>query len=264
MATSAVDKAIVVTVPAEVLGPGSPYEIRRLELRKEYGAVLASAKTIKVDSVESAEEATKHGRLLQVAVKETEEFFKGIKQQIDKLKKPILDAEKEDVGAYDEAKKNLATQLTAWDAEQRRIREEEERKAREEAEEAARLQREEEERILREQQLQRAIELESLGDTTAAEAVLEEKIELPPPMPVSVVAPLSAPVYIAGKVAKVRYTARLIDLKVLVKAIAEGRAPIGAISWNESYCNKRANDDKEAFDMPGVELVKTASTSFRA
>ena len=40
-------------------------------------------------TAEDAEEATKYGRLLQVAVKETESFFKGVKSQIDDIKKKM-------------------------------------------------------------------------------------------------------------------------------------------------------------------------------
>ena len=265
MATSAVEtKAIVVTVPAEVLGPGSPYEIRRLELRKEYGQVLVSAKSIQVTDEESAQLANNAGRTLQAAKKELEEFYTPIKRQLDAIKKPVLEAEKTDIGEIDAELKRLGSALTAWKAEQERKRLAAEAAARAEAEKAAAAAREEEERILREQQLQRAIELESLGDTAAAEAVLEETIELPPALPVAVVAPVQAPVHMPGSVGRMNYSAKLISLKALVDAISQGKAPLNAITWNESFCNAEARLHKEGYSIVGTELVKTPATSFRA
>lgn len=249
MATTIVQSnAIVIKSPAELLGPASPYEQRRVELRKEYAASLASAKTITVNSLESCEEAVSHGQLLQVAVTETEKFFKAIKQQIDNIKKPVLEAEKKDIGPYNVEKDRLGREVTVWRAEQRRIQAESERKAREEAEAAA-----------REAQLLAAIDLEELGDTQGAVQLLEEPVFTPP-----VVVRAEAPVKMAGSVGKLSYSTRLVDLRELLKAILEGKAPLEAITWNESHCNALARVQKESFHMPGVELQKTESTHFRA
>jgi hypothetical protein len=243
----ATQTAIVLNVSPELLGPGSAYEERRAALRKEYSPIIQAAEKLIVDSVDSYEEANKLGRLLQAASKETEAFFKEVKVQVDAIKKPVLAAEKEHMNPLEEQKLRLGREITAWDIKVRREREEEERKAREEAEKQA-----------REEQLMRAVELEAAGELQQAEAILDEPVYVPPVIIQSVTAPK-----VAGKVSRVTYKARVTDLKALVRAIADGKAPLGAIEVNESYINKQAANDKENFSMPGCELVRDEGTHFR-
>ncbi len=232
----------------EILGPSGAYETKRIALRNEYGAVVAAAKKLTViETAEDAEQATQYGRLLQVATKETEAFFKSIKSTIDDIKKPILQAEKDDSNPYNTEKARLGGLLTGYQAEQRRLREEEERKAREASEKQA-----------QEDALQRAIELAAAGEDEAADAVLEEPIVAAP-----VVIPNAAPKP-TGSVARKNYTIRVTDLKALVAAVAKGEVMILAIEANESWLAQKAKNEKEAFSVPGVELVITESTSFRA
>ena len=132
-------------------------------------------------------------------------------------------------------------------------------KQRQEREAAERAAREEAERVAREEQLARAIELEASGELEQATAVLEEPLA---PMPVVVQA--AAPVHVAGKVSKTVYGAKVTDLMALVKAVAEGKAPIQALLADQSFLNKQATAFKEGFSYPGVELTKTESTHFRS
>ena len=243
----ATQTAIVLNVSPELLGPGSAYEERRAALRKEYSPIIQAAKELTVDSVDTYEEANKLGRLLQAASKETEAFFKEVKVQVDAIKKPVLAAEKEHMNPLEEQKLRLGREITSWDIKVRREREEEERKAREEAEKQA-----------REDQLQRAVELEAAGELQQAEAILDEPVYVPPVIIQSVTAPK-----VQGKVAKTTYKARVTDLKALIKAVADGKAPIGALVANESFINNRARDDKENFSIPGCELVRDETTHFR-
>lgn len=248
MATSTVETtAIVVQLPPEVLGPASPYDQRRLALKSDADVILKEARSITaVDSPEVAERAVTAGRLLQSQQKETEIFFTPIKRQIDAFKKPVLEAEKEMTDAIEKEKRRLGILLTGWNQECERKRQEEERKAREEAE-----------RIAREEQLARAVELEQSGDVSAAEAVLEEPVFAP------VVHQTIAPPKVAGQVAKVTYGAAVENFLALVKAVAEGKAPIQCLKADEQYLNGKARLDKENFSVPGVKLVKTTGTHFR-
>ena len=243
----ATQTAIVLSVSPELLGPGSAYEERRAELRKQYGPIVLAASKVTVDSVEAYDEANKFGRLLQAASKETEAFFKEVKLQIDAIKKPVLAAEKEHMNPLEEQKLRLGREITNWDIKVRREREEEERKAREEAEKQA-----------REEQLQRAVELEAAGELQQAEAILDEPVYVPP---VIIQAPTAPKV--VGKVSRKTYRATVKDLKALVRAVADGKAPLGAIMANESYINKQAANDKENFSMPGCELIVDEASHFR-
>ena len=232
----------------EILGPDGEYEKKRIALRSEYSAVVvASQKLTAIVTAEDAEEATKYGRLLQVAAKETEAFFKGVKSTIDDIKKPVLQAEKDDSGPYNSEKNRLGGLLTAYQAAERRKREEEERIAREAAAKQA-----------EEEALQRAIELAAAGEEEAADAVLEEPIIAAP-----VVIPASAPKP-TGSVARKNYDIEVTDLKALVAAVAAGKLPLLCISANESFIRNQAKAMKEAFSMEGVKLVVTESTSFRS
>ena len=249
MGTSpAVSTELVLKSVVEILGPSGTYETKRIALRNEYGAIVqASKKLTVVDTAEKAEEATQYGRLLQAAAKETETFFKGVKSQIDDIKKPVLQAEKDDTGPYNTEKARLGGLLTAYQAEQRRLREIEEQKAREVAQKQA-----------EEEAIQRALELAAAGESEAADAVLEEPI-------------IAAPVIIAasapkptGSVARKNYDIEITDLKALVAAVTAGQVPTMALVANESFIRSLAKSMKESFSMPGVKLVITESTSFRS
>lgn len=232
----------------EILAPEGTYEKRRIALRGEYAQiVVASKKLTVIETAEQAEEATQYGRTFQNGLKEMEAFFKAIKQQIDDIKKPVLQAEKDDTWPLNQEKARLGGLLTAYQAAERRKREEEERLAREAAEKQA-----------QEDALQRAIELAAAGEDEAAEAVLEEPVIAAP-----VIIPVSAPKP-TGSVAKKSYSIRVTDLKALVAAVAAGKVLPLAVVANESWLGAKARNEKEAFCVPGIELVVTESTSFRS
>lgn len=247
MATSMVgNNALTLQLPAELLGPGSEYEERRIALRKEWLPAVEAAKAIKVIDGETCEEAVRHGRFLQNATKAVEEFYKPVKQQIDALKKPVLAAESEDSAAIEAQKKQLGEQITKYNAEQRRIREDQERVAREAAEKQA-----------REDALNRAIELEEQGQLEQSKAILEEPV-------VTSVVVQSTTQRVAGQVGKVAYAAEVIDVRILVEAALKDRTLMPAIRIDEAWLNRKAALDKESFSIPGVRLVKRETTHFRS
>ena len=232
----------------EILAPEGSFEKKRIALRGEYAAVVAASKKLTViETAEQAEEATQLGRTFQTGLKEMESFFKVIKSQIDDIKKPVLQAEKDDTGPLNTEKNRLGGLLTGYQAAERRKREEEERLARIAAEKQA-----------EEEAIQRAIDLAAAGEDEAADAVLEETIIAAP-----VIIPASAPKP-TGSVARKNYTAEVTDLKALVAAVAAGTVPLMAIVANDSFLSSQAKTFKEQFSYPGVKLVVTESTSFRS
>ena len=247
MAKKSESKEIVLITPSQLVGPGSAFEKQRNLYKQEVAPILAASKELKVISVETAEKATEFGRLLVTARKEREPWYKNIKSMIDGLKKPILEAEKSDIGELEAEGQRLGSELTAWNNKQRALREEEERKSRELAEQA-----------MREELLLRACELEAAGDKEAAEAVLEEPVMAP------VVIQSVAPPKVQGQVAKYTYSMEVTDLMTLVKAVAEGRVLLSAIEANESFLNSKARNDKEGYSVPGTKLVRKESTFFRS
>ena len=242
-----IEAGIVVKVPAEVLGPGSEYAIRRTERRKDWDRVVLEAKAVTVTDAESCEKATQAGRVLQASGREVEEFYRPVKQQIDSLKKPVLADEAADFAAIDTEKKRLGAEITEFNRKQAAIRAEEERVAREAAEKQA-----------REELLARAVELEASGDHEQAEAVLDEEVVT------SVVIQNTAPPRAAGQVSKVAYSMEITNLAELVKAVAAGKAPVLAVVADEAWLNAKARLDKEAYSVPGTKLMKKEGTHFRS
>ena len=250
MSVKTVEGALVLdTSKVEVLfGPGSEYEKRRIALNSEYGSIISAASKIKaVNSVEEAEKANGLGRLLQAGSKEVESFFKPIKQKIDSIKAPVLSHEKELKGQLDAQKTHLGKILAEYESRERKKREEAERIAREEAERQA-----------RESILEVAIEMEEGGDVEGANAVLDAPVVAP------VVTQMGAPVKLSGNVSNVAYSCRVDNVRTLLRAIVEMRAPLDCIKIDESYLNRKAALDKESFSVPGCSLVKTDKVHFRA
>jgi len=248
MGTASMSTELVLRGVVEILGPEGTYEKRRIALRDEYGQIVLAAKKVTViETAAQAEEATQYGRLLQTAARETETFFKGVKSQIDDIKKPVLQAEKDDTGPYNTEKARLGGLLTAYQAVERRKREEEECLAREKAQAQA-----------EEEAIQRALDLAAAGESEAADAVLEEEVVAAP-----VVIPVAAPKP-TGSVARKNYDIEIVDLKALNDAVAAAKIPLMAIQANEVFIRSLAKTMKEAFSMPGVKLVVTESTSFRS
>ena len=242
------ETAIRIVAPPQIVGPDSPYEKRRSELRTEYAPIIEKAKTLTaITSLEDAEQATSLGRLLHVAGSETTSFFKAIKDQLNALKQPILDAEKADGGPLEAEKQRLGALLTVWNEAERLRKEEAERIDRENAFKAA-----------QEEQIARAIELESLGHTEQAVALFDEPVYTP-----AVIHQNSRPAKVSGQVGKKTYKAKVNDLKALVRAVAEGRAPILCIMANQQFLDEQARSYKEGFDFPGCELDKSTGTHFR-
>lgn len=249
MATATIEaSAIVLSMPPEILGPGSKYEQGLIALRKEYAQIIGeSMKITVVDSQESLEMANNIGRILQAGSKEGEAFFKPVKSQIDAIKKPILEHEKAFAGELDAAKRRLGVLITAYSLEQARKRNEAERQAREEAERQA-----------REDQLVRAVNLATMGDEEAADALLDEPVLAAP-----VVIQSHSPVKMAGQVGKTTYSCEVFDVKALLKAVLEGKAPMQCFVLDQGWLNKKASLDKEGFNLPGCRLKTDRSTHFR-
>lgn len=245
---TAVLESIVLTVPPTLLGPESPYEKGRLELKKKYDDIIVAAKKVTtVESAEDLENANNIGRMLQAGTKDSEAFFKPVKQQIDAFKAPVLTHEKTFAVALDEEKRRLGTLITAYNQRCEQIRQEAERAAREAAEAAA-----------REEALNRAVELDAAGESEAAEAILDEPIIAP------VVIQQETPRRMAGQVGKTTYSCRVEDVRALLKAVADGKAPMACFTVDQGYLNKKASLEKEGFSLPGCKLDKTNSVHFRS
>jgi len=106
-------------------------------------------------------------------------------------------------------------------------------------------------------QLAAAEALQAEGLTNAATAILEAPVVIPK---VSVEGPVKA----EGTTYTDRYSAEVVDLMALVKAVAEGKAPASAICANEAWLGQWARLTKGTEAMPGVKVVKTTTQGRRS
>ena len=253
MGTAAVGLSteLVLRQVQEILGPDGEYERRRIELRAEVAPILAaSGKMLTITTPDQAQEATNYGRLLQAETKVVEEYFTAVKRKIDAVKSPVLDAEKEHKAPIAVEKERLGLLVDAYNQEAERQRVEAERVAREAAEKQA-----------REDALQRAIEMESLGEVEAAEAILDEPITT-----TMISIPSRGLAKPAGAIkGKVSYKCKVTDYKALFLAVSSGKVPMQALQVNQSFLDNQADQFRDAFSYPGCELDRqVGKTHFRS
>jgi hypothetical protein len=238
---------LVKRLEGEILGPESAFAVERTKKRNEWGPIVESAKMLTIVDAESKERAVGHGRLLQASAKAVQEMYTGVKQSIDSIKKPVLEAEKQDIGAITVAKDTLAQKVLVWNREQERIHAEAVRKAQEEARKAA-----------EEQKLADAIAAEQAGEKEEAEQILNE-----PTMAMPVIVQKVA-AKVQGEVTKTTYTAEVTNLMELVKAVARGVVPIQALCADVPFLNSQARSFSTGLNYPGVKVNQSTSTHFRS
>lgn len=239
--------AVVKRLEIEILGPESPFVVARSARRKEWEPVVLAAKTLEITDAESKETAVGYGRLLQASEKELAKLFTETKQTIDAIKKPVLEAERTDLGEIKTAKDALGVIVQAYNRQQERIHQEALRKAQEEARKAA-----------EEQRLAEAIHAEAIGEKDEAEQILNEPV-LPPAVIVQ-----KSVAKVAGEVGKHTYSAQITDLMALVKAVAAGVVPIQAIKGDEPWLNSQARAFRQGLNYPGVTVLAKESIHFRS
>jgi len=239
----------LMTMPVgEVLLPDGEYAEGLKDLRMELQPILANAKAI--TAIATAEEhlnAVAAGRLLQAASKSATEFFKPFKAKIDEVKKVVLADEKAAGDPLGAEKQRIGGLTLRWEQEQERIRQEEQRRLREEAKRA-----EEEARLAE------AIALESEGLKEEAEQMLEA-----PAMPVPVIAQRAVAQKTAGSVTRTTWRGKVGNFHMLVKAVANGVAPIETLLPNQSFIDKQANAFREGLNYPGISVEKEVKAHFR-
>jgi hypothetical protein len=132
-----------------------------------------------------------------------------------------------------------------------RYLEEEERKRR--AEEA-RLQAAAQKQ-LEDEQLAEAEYYEQAGDTEAAEEVLAETRA-----PAPVMVPASKP-RVQGITRRKTWSAQVTDIRALIRAVADGKAPINCLKADMVFLNQQARSMKGTLNWPGVKAVSDSNIS---
>lgn len=208
---------------------------------KERAAILTV-----VDSEATRELANKLMREGATGKKQTETLCSPIKGVTNKLWKSFCGLENNLLGEFAAVRTRLEPMALAYDR-----KKEQERKA-EEARLAEIAKREAEDAAIAE-----AERLQAEGHAQAAEAVLSRPVQ-------------AAPVYVApaakssGEATVRPWEVTVVDLMELVKAVASGKAPLGALEASMSFLKKEANGRKELYDIPGTFAKETESLRIRA
>jgi hypothetical protein len=207
------------------------------DLTTKANDLLAQADKAEIESHKNYETGTDYRKVVS-----------GIKKRLEDKRKELVDpygkrvrfinAEFKSVrDILDEADGIVKNKMLTWhNAEEKRIREENERK-RKEAEEAA---------------LAAAEEAEESGDAATSEAILNMAAETPEPedKPTIGRGELTGAASVASKV----WTGKVIDMKLVCKAVAEGDLPQDLIAIPQSKLNELARKWHE--ENPGPEWIE--------
>jgi hypothetical protein len=192
-----------------------------------------------------------------IAAGELLKSIKLLRAEIDQTFDPIISAayaahkeavaQKKKVDApLLEAEGIIKPRVAAYLSEQERLRREEELRLQKQAQE-------EEER----RQVENAAILDDLGETEAANQLLDETVIAPP-----VVLPKLTP-KVSGISTSQRYSAEVVNLLELVKAVAAGKAPIQCLKADTVFLNRQAVAMRQSMAYPGVRLRVESTVAVR-
>jgi len=177
------------------------------------------------------------GRIKQ-RIKMLEEERMAQTRPLDESKKRIIDFFRPHLQKLNDAKEHLNRIMVKWTEEQEAKRREEERRLQDEARKRA-----------EEEALQAALEAEADGEKQEAEAIIAEPVYVPP-VKVNSYVPKSKESHI-----RETWSCEVTDLKALVNAIAQDKAPLQAIIPDMTFLNGQARSYKQALNIPGVKAV---------
>jgi hypothetical protein len=210
-------------------------------------------------TLENHDRATATLKNLRVTRKKVETFHEAQKGPINEVRGRALDLEKSDVNAIKSLETTLGARLLAFDQEVEKKRKDEEERLNREA--------------LAKAQAEADARAKALRDAAKAEDDLKVKRQLNSQARALKDAPVFvAPVKVSSTISTVstveRWSAEILDVMSLVRAVAEGRVPLAALEpeqliGNHPWLNSQAVQGREEFTLPGVVAVKKTSLSGR-
>lgn len=236
---------------------------------------LANATDYVIDSPTMYELASDDLRSIKTLQKEVEAKRTSVTGPLNQAVKAVNDLFRAPKDYLDKAESTLKRAMVTWSQEQERQAAE----ARRQAEAAARVERERLARMEAEAQATaRRAEAEAqaaaqAGDTEAAAQAMQEAQEAQQQAAVAVmtanvmtVTPqVEAPEKVSGISTRVSYTAEVTDLLALIKAVAEGIAPIQCLQADTKFLGAQARAFKTKGPLfPGVVVNEDRSIAARA
>ncbi|GAG55137.1 unnamed protein product, partial [marine sediment metagenome] len=176
------------------------------------------------------------------------EHHKPIKQAAKNAHSIAVAAEKKFLDPLTKAKSIIRNSLVVWTTEQERIRRDAERKLQAEA-----RRKEEEERLAL---------AERAEDEGKSETEVTEILDTPAPVPPVIVSPTFNKV--AGVSTRETWRAEVTDMKMLCRAVVDGKAPVETVSPNMPLLNSMARKSKSGLGIPGVKAIKDTGVAIRS
>ena len=213
---------------------------------EEYrGKALDITKQVSIMTIrtqEHYEQAAGFRASMKKMLTEIETSRKSITKPLDVAKAAVMDLFRPAQTALENGIKHADSLIISYQDQKERERREQEEKLRKQAEA--------EEKKKKEALEERAKKAEASGKAEKAEELRQKAEE------VQVVAPILAPTIqkVEGLSFRENWSAEVIDLMSLVKAVAEGKAPLNFLQANQTVLNSQAKATKDAMQFPGVKF----------
>lgn len=223
-------------------------EILAPEIKQETGQIVSRAKSLAAAIRSDATYADAMSFLTSIKGmrKKITEFFLPMKQKAKAVHDQVCASEREADTPLAIAEKAIKDAGTAYFNEQQK-----------KAQEKADLEAAEARKKAETERLEKAQALKDAGESRAAEAVLEEPTVIEP-------VKVEDPVKVGGISYSEKWSASCPDLKALVKAVADGRAPICLLEYNEKEGNRLAKAMKKEMIYDGIHVYAEKVMSARA
>lgn len=233
------------------------------EIKEKNLQVFDPGKPLLIQTPLEYQAAIERKKAIRVRMGEVKKLFEPAKKAQHEAHRRIVELEKKALEPLEQGDRVLDQGLLAYTNEQRRQAEEHRRQVeaeqRRREEEARRQAEEERARVALELAAQGKIEEAAEVAAMPAEAIVETVF-----VPAPVVDSQAFVPKVKGYSVQEKYRAEVVDLKALVVAVAEGKAPLASVLANESFLNKQASALKQEFNFPGVKLVTELKSATRA
>lgn len=215
-----------------------------IELSAKARDLADSVKLVQITSPETYATAANGLQLIKGMLSEIDAFFEPLTAKAHATHKALTMARAEKRAPLVETEKYVKLAMTTWQGEQEAKARVEQRRLEDEARKRA-----EEEKLLD------AIDAEQAGEPEVAERILAEAVVAPV---VRVAAPIPQ---VAGISMRETWSAEVVDMMALVRAVAEGKVPLRALVVDTVFMNGQARALRGDLNYPGVRAVSKRSVS---
>ncbi len=229
-------------------------ETQAHEFTAEAEGMLVVAQAYEIDSPDMYQLAAQELSKIKARYKAINDARLSITRPMDEAKKRVMAFFDQPLKPLKAAESFLKKVMLDWDQKQERIRQEKEAEARKAQEEArkkaeaeAEAARKKAEEAAKGNDEQAAAEARAKAEEAQAQQEALEHAPAPVVMP-------DTP-KVKGLSKRQKWSAEVTDFEALVKAVAEGKAPITLLKVDQTALNGMARSLKDALNIPGIRAV---------